>query len=1214
MEKVLQPTRLDIDPSAPSAAKEWRHWSRTFKNFIEECGDKAPDKFRTLINCVTHNVFEYIEDCKNYDSAISTLEKLYVKTPNEIFARHLLATRQQKPGESLDEFLRELRKLSKDCNVKAVSAEQYREELIRDVFINGIASPLIRQRLLENATLSLQGAYEKAYTLDLAQRNADAYTLQTAHTAAVVASRTPEDPPTATTEGEIQEMLASSEKSAVAATYSNTRKCFFCGGPYHGRNRCPAREANCNKCAKKGHFARVCKSGEFKSRVSSGLVATTFNSHILATLTNVPQGLSKAATFATINGRKVSALMDSCSTDSYIDEQVAQELGLEVHKTSKGISLAQKSLTTSSPGFVIVDLQLSPSDQPYPGTQLGIMKDLCSDLILGQDFQRMHLSVKFEYGGPRPELTLKGDEAYCALAAATLDQPSLFPNLSPNCKPIASRSRRFSKDDQEFIGEEVDRLLTEGIIETCVSPWRAQVVVVKDPTHRHKKRMCIDYSQTINQYTELDAYPLPRIDEMVDNLAKYSVFSTFDLKSAYHQIPLKDTERKYTAFEANGCLYQFCRVPFGVTNGVAVFQRAMDKLIKDENLQGAFPYLDNITIAGHTQEEHDRNVQHFLNVVSQRNFTLNESKTVKSASSISVLGYCVGKGVIRPDPERLRPLQQLPAPTNAGSLKRTLGMFAYYAKWIQNFSQKIQPLVNTRKFPLDERALKAFDELKMELEAATLHSVDENLPFEVECDASDVAVSAVLNQGGRPVAFMSRTLQGSELHYHIVEKEATAIIEAVRKWSHFLARRHFNLVTDQRSVAFMFDTRKRTKIKNNKIQEWRMELAAFSYTIRYRPGKENVVPDTLTRAFCCSAFASSTLTDLHKGLCHPGVTRLLHFVRTKNLPFSTEDVKRTCASCRICADLKPRFYNPAEGRLIKATQPMERLSIDFKGPLPTASRNPYMLTVIDEYSRFPFAFPCPNMNTSTVIRCLEQIFSLCGMPQYVHSDQGTSFMSKDLKDYLSQKGVATSRTTPYHPTGNSQVERFNGIVWKSIKLALKSHSLPDSHWDLVLPDVLHSLRSLLCTSTNTTPHERFFAFQRRSTHGNSLPSWLMSPGPVLLRRFVRGSKHDPLVDQVELLDCNPTYATVRYSDGRESTVSVRDLAQCPETLTTQETSHKEPVSTHLTPVVPNIENQASMQEETTVDSVQHLNCENETLSEMRKSTRVSKPPERYGWD
>lgn len=150
-----------------------------------------------------------------------------------------------------------------------------------------------------------------------------------------------------------------------------------------------------------------------------------------------------------------------------------------------------------------------------------------------------------------------------------------------------------------------------------------------------------------------------------------------------------------------------------------------------------------------------------------------------------------------------------------------------------------------------------------------------------------------------------------------------------------------------------------------------------------------------------------------------------------------------------------------------------------RGPLPTASRNPYLLTVVDEYSRFPFAFPCPNMSTTTVIKCLEQIFSLCGMPNFIHSDQGTSFMSKDLKTYLSQKGIATSRTTPYHPIGNGQVERFNGIIWKAIKLTLGSHKLSDNNWELVLPDVLHSLRSLLCTSTNTTPHERFFAFQCR---------------------------------------------------------------------------------------------------------------------------------------
>jgi hypothetical protein len=169
------------------------------------------------------------------------------------------------------------------------------------------------------------------------------------------------------------------------------------------------------------------------------------------------------------------------------------------------------------------------------------------------------------------------------------------------------------------------------------------------------------------------------------------------------------------------------------------------------------------------------------------------------------------------------------------------------------------------------------------------------------------------------------------------------------------------------------------------------------------------------------------------------------------------------------------------------------------------------------------------------------------MPNYIHSDCGTSFLSQELKQYFFKQGIATSKTTPYHPIGNGQVERYNGIIWKAVCLALKSANLPNSQWELVLPDALHFIRSLLSTSTNTTPHERFFNFQRRSSHGASLPSWLHSPGPILLRRFVRTNKTDPLVDQVELTDANPTYARVRYMDGRESTVSLRDLALCPST-------------------------------------------------------------------
>ena len=137
---------------------------------------------------------------------------------------------------------------------------------------------------------------------------------------------------------------------------------------------------------------------------------------------------------------------------------------------------------------------------------------------------------------------------------------------------------------------------------------------------------------------------------MINNLAHYKVFSTFDLRNAYHQVPILKDDRKYTGFEANGRLYQFRRIPFGVTNGVAVFQRLMDNIIKEEKLKDTFPYLDDITVAGVNQADHDKNVEAFLDVVKRQNLTLNHAKSVISASSINVLGYLVRDGNIRPDP------------------------------------------------------------------------------------------------------------------------------------------------------------------------------------------------------------------------------------------------------------------------------------------------------------------------------------------------------------------------------------------------------------------------------------------------------------------------------------------------------------------------------------------------------------------------------------
>ena len=181
----------------------------------------------------------------------------------------------------------------------------------------------------------------------------------------------------------------------------------------------------------------------------------------------------------------------------------------------------------------------------------------------------------------------------------------------------------------------------------------------------------------------------------------------------------------------------------------------------------------------------------------------------------------------------------------------------------------------------------------------------------------------------------------------------------------------------------MFDKTGKGKVKNRKIQLRRAELGCFDYRIHHRPEKLNVVPDSLSRIQVAASTYSCDLADIHKKLAHPGITRLVHFVRTKNLPFSVDDVKRVCSNCKICAKIKPRFYKKEEESLIKATRPWERISIDFKGPAPGPA--PYIFIVTDEFSRYPFVFPCKDLSTATVIRNITQLFVLFGLPMYVHS-------------------------------------------------------------------------------------------------------------------------------------------------------------------------------------------------------------------------------------
>lgn len=1170
----LKPERFSTDPNSTNATQEWTHWIQTFSNFISALEIKNnledSDKLKILVNYIAPSIFQYITGINSYKEALTILDKLYKKPVNEIFSRHVLSTRKQQVTENIDQYVQALKLLSRDCNFQSVTLEEHRDSFIRDSFISGLASQNIRQRLLENATLTLEKAVNKARSLESAQKQAELYN---ASEDFIPLNAVTSKNDRVTKHEVLKPNLAEEEDSTLAASQS---ACYFCGRARHPRKFCPAKDAVCHKCSKKGHFSKVCRSNP---------------SHSSASITASIPSLSKAMIKIKINSHEVDALIDTGSSESFINQNVTKRLNIKIFPGGGKVSLASTSFYSQIKGYCIINLEFLGNN--HDSTKLSVLQNLCADAIIGHDILKQYSQINLSFGGSKPPISI------CALTPAKVPLPTLFGNLNKDCKPIATKSRKHSQADKAFIQDEVQRLLKEGIIEESKSPWRAQALVVT--SENHKKRMVIDYSQTINRFTLLDAYPLPNIEELVSEVSKFSFFSTVDLKSAYHQIPIKEEEKQFTAFEASGSLYQFCRIPFGVTNGVASFQRVIDKIISDEQLQGVFAYLDDVTICGKDQMEHDKNLKSFFSAVEKYGLTLNKDKSYFSQTSICLLGYTIENKTIRPNPDRLKPLLSFPEPNNLSSLRRVVGMFAHYSRFVPKFSEKIKTLSNCKTFPLPPEVHSVFQALKEEIAKSLVTSINETVPFEVETDASEFAIAATLSQSGRPVAFFSRTLSSSECRHSSVEKEAYAIVEALKKWRHYLIGRHFRLITDQKSVAFMFNNKHSSKIKNEKILRWRLELASFSYDIVYRKGAENVVADSFSRI--CSAANLNNLHAIHKDLCHPGITRMTHWVRCNNLPYSVEDIRKMTTSCEVCAEIKPRFYKGKNGRLIKATSPFERLSIDFKGPLPSASRNHYILTVVDEFSRFPFAYACPDMTSSTVIKHLSELFSVFGQPSYIHSDRGPSFASQELKTFLQSKGIATSHSTPYYPQGNGQVESYNGIIWKSIMLNLRTKKLDVKHWEQSLPQAMNSIRSLLCTSTNTTPHERMFNHPRKTGLSVALPEWLTIPGPVFLKKHVRNNKYGPLVEEVQLVESNPNYATIQFKDGRHSTVSLKHLApKGNENAINQDLyNHDEPLKDNESFIDPNVDSVAVQASSETEDNVT-------TTSLPKTSDRVRRQP------
>eukprot|EP00731_Ephydatia_muelleri_P015573 Em0008g1293a len=388
-----------------------------------------------------------------------------------------------------------------------------------------------------------------------------------------------------------------------------------------------------------------------------------------------------------------------------------------------------------------------------------------------------------------------------------------------------------------------------GVIEPSSSEWASPIVLVgkKDGT----LRFCIDYRR-LNSESLADAYPMPRIDDLIDRLGKARYISTLDLTRGYWQVPMAKASRHLTAFTTPFGLFQFRVMPFGLQGAPATFQRLMDKVLQGlEDYAAA--YIDNLVIHSTTWEEHLTQIQTVFQRL--RLVGLTSAKPQKCQLRCVYLGHVVGSGLVQPERSKMQGVESFPTPTTKKQVRCFLGMTGYYRKFIPDYASIAAPLTDLTKNAAPnqvvwtDRCEGSFQKLKSLLcREPALHSPDFTKEFVLQTDASDVGVGAVLSQldeegADHPVAYYSRKLLAREQKYATIEKECLAIKLATQAFRVYLLGRPFIIQTDHRALEWL----DRLRENNAKLSRWSIALQPFKFQVRHRPGKDNGNADCLSR-------------------------------------------------------------------------------------------------------------------------------------------------------------------------------------------------------------------------------------------------------------------------------------------------------------------------------------------------------------------------------
>ena len=363
-------------------------------------------------------------------------------------------------------------------------------------------------------------------------------------------------------------------------------------------------------------------------------------------------------------------------------------------------------------------------------------------------------------------------------------QIDLIPGASlPNRAPY-----RTNPEETKEIQRQVQELLDKGYVHESLSPCAIPVILVpkKDGTWR----MCVD-CRAINNITIRYRHPIPRLDDMLDELSGAVVFLKVDLRSGYHQIRMKLGDEWKTAFKTKFGLYEWLVMPFGLTNAPSTFMRLMNEVLRTFIGRFVVVYFDDILIYSRSLEEHLDHLRAVFNALRDARLFANLEKCTFCTDRVSFLGYVVTPQGIEVDQAKVEAIHSWPIPTTVTQVRRFLGLAGFYHRFVKDFSTIAAPLHELTKkgvpFTWAATQKTAFDTLKDKLTHAPLLQLpDFNKTFELECDASGIGLGGVLLQDGKPVAYFSEKLSGPSLNYSTYDKELLALVRTLERWQYYL--------------------------------------------------------------------------------------------------------------------------------------------------------------------------------------------------------------------------------------------------------------------------------------------------------------------------------------------------------------------------------------------------------------------------------------------